>query len=492
MTTGAQETIPGIFHDYGGGVYNVKHLDFGAEGDGVTNDTSAIQAAINAAATAGGGIVLIPEGTYIISQLQMKNGVILQGVGWKTILKQKASSHTEDETGTATSDTPSTLIDSSQVWSVDEHIGKTLSITGGTGSGQVRMITDNGANSLTVGQESGVGSENFSVGLDVTSTYAVLDPKHIITVPAGTRDFIGIRDLKIDGNKANQTALNSGIYLRSASGTDNDKPGFIDNVLIVDTNGSGLWIWGADDGGFEGFRISRVRIDSANRHGVLIDTDLSVAVAYDGIVLDKVESYDSGLSGFITLDDRTRFNNCVSATSGQSSITDQEDGFYISVGAPFCVLNGCIAYANKDAGFHVAGIGTVCTGFLSRGNKDVGIYIQATGLLLTGVVVRSAVGASPNTSTAVDGSTARSGVVLIMLDGNFATEISSNIRGSTKLVGIIHAPDDVGESYFRVPHTSNTGRPFAGNAGLIVFNTDDGNLNIDDGTNWITPDGSTT
>jgi len=35
-------------------------------------------------------------------------------------------------------------------------------------------------------------------------------------------------------------------------------------------------------------------------------------------------------------------------------------------------------------------------------------------------------------------------------------------------------------------------RPAAGTAGLIIFNTDDGQLNIDDGTNWTLPDGSTT
>ena len=35
-------------------------------------------------------------------------------------------------------------------------------------------------------------------------------------------------------------------------------------------------------------------------------------------------------------------------------------------------------------------------------------------------------------------------------------------------------------------------RPAAGTAGRMIFNTTDGNLNIDDGTNWILPDGTTT
>jgi len=37
---------------------------------------------------------------------------------------------------------------------------------------------------------------------------------------------------------------------------------------------------------------------------------------------------------------------------------------------------------------------------------------------------------------------------------------------------------------------ANRGCP--GTAGRVIFNTDDGNLNIDNGTNWITPHGCTT
>ena len=40
---------------------------FHASGDGVTDDTSAFQAALNAAGAGGGGIVLAPTGSYHIS-----------------------------------------------------------------------------------------------------------------------------------------------------------------------------------------------------------------------------------------------------------------------------------------------------------------------------------------------------------------------------------------------------------------------------------------
>jgi pectate lyase-like protein len=47
--------------------YNVKDAAYGALGDSSTNDTTAIQAAINAAHAAGGGIVYFPAGTYRIT-----------------------------------------------------------------------------------------------------------------------------------------------------------------------------------------------------------------------------------------------------------------------------------------------------------------------------------------------------------------------------------------------------------------------------------------
>ncbi|MFQ6042202.1 MAG: glycosyl hydrolase family 28-related protein, partial [Candidatus Poribacteria bacterium] len=57
--------------------YNVKH--FGANGDGVTDDTEEVQAAIDAAEASGGGRVIFPAGIYPINVTVETSGVDLVG-----------------------------------------------------------------------------------------------------------------------------------------------------------------------------------------------------------------------------------------------------------------------------------------------------------------------------------------------------------------------------------------------------------------------------
>jgi len=68
----------------------VSVKDFGAKGDGLVDDTAAIQATINAASVAGGGTVFFPPGTYLIAALgtgphaniiNLKSNVTIAGAG---------------------------------------------------------------------------------------------------------------------------------------------------------------------------------------------------------------------------------------------------------------------------------------------------------------------------------------------------------------------------------------------------------------------------
>jgi pectate lyase-like protein len=67
----------------------VVPASWGAKGDGVTDDTRAIQAALDAGA---GGTVFIPPGRYVVDDVQVRAGTRVTGAGPATVLKQRPGS----------------------------------------------------------------------------------------------------------------------------------------------------------------------------------------------------------------------------------------------------------------------------------------------------------------------------------------------------------------------------------------------------------------
>ncbi len=78
------------------GSFGVTPQMFGAKGDGKSNDTKAIQAAIDFASKNGGNLVTIPEGIYSVRNLKLKENVTLMGEGERSILKADPSCKTWD------------------------------------------------------------------------------------------------------------------------------------------------------------------------------------------------------------------------------------------------------------------------------------------------------------------------------------------------------------------------------------------------------------
>jgi hypothetical protein len=93
-------------------VYNV--MGYGAKGDGTTDDTAAIQEAIDVAEDAGGGLVYFPLGTYLALSIVGKPGVSYCGHG-ATLRKNggAVSTHILDLTGAVTTATESLTVNAS-------------------------------------------------------------------------------------------------------------------------------------------------------------------------------------------------------------------------------------------------------------------------------------------------------------------------------------------------------------------------------------------
>jgi polygalacturonase len=91
-SSGSSSTASSLFSDYvcsaSGATAARLFVPSGAVANTDFDNTKAIQGAINTAAFAGGGVVSLPAGTYVVDgHLVMKNNVELTGVGPGTVLK---------------------------------------------------------------------------------------------------------------------------------------------------------------------------------------------------------------------------------------------------------------------------------------------------------------------------------------------------------------------------------------------------------------------
>lgn len=86
---GVSRSLQSALGSVGGIVFNVKDAIYGAIGDGTADDTSAVQAAITACDSAGGGVVFFPPGAYLLTGITLTSKVNLMGCGYESALALK-------------------------------------------------------------------------------------------------------------------------------------------------------------------------------------------------------------------------------------------------------------------------------------------------------------------------------------------------------------------------------------------------------------------
>lgn len=121
----------GVFPGRGGEALSVK--DYGARGDGITDDTAAVAAAVAACGAAGGGTAFFPAGTYpLTASVSIPTRVQLAGAGADSIIKatgtQTSAFSVVGRTGVSISDLTTDANNSAQ-------LSYSVYVSGGTRTG---------------------------------------------------------------------------------------------------------------------------------------------------------------------------------------------------------------------------------------------------------------------------------------------------------------------------------------------------------------------
>ena len=262
---------------------------FGAKGDGKTNDTSAINKAIEAASGAGGGTVNFPAGTYLSVSIRLRSNITLQLNPGATILAA------DPVPGKVTYDLPEpnqwdmyqdfghSHWQNSLIWGIGVE---NVNIVGpglinGKGltrrSPRARRVNQPGDRPVTLGGQAGARPQSPLGEDDDPKVMEGLGNK---TISLKLSRNVLLRDFSI---------LNGGHFALLATGIDNLT---IDNVK-VDTNRDGF-----DIDSCRNVRISNCSVNSPNDDAIVLKSSyaLGFARAIENVTITNclVSGYDIG------------------------------------------------------------------------------------------------------------------------------------------------------------------------------------------------------
>jgi polygalacturonase len=326
--------------------YNVRA--FGAQGDGQTIDTAAINKAIAAAAAAGGGTVFFPAGTYLSVSIHLRSNIALQLDQGATI---RAAETVADK---VTYDLPEP-----NEWDMYQDFGhshwqnsliwgiglENISIIGpglidGKGltrrSPRPRRLNQPGDRPVTLGGQPGARQQSPLGEDDDPKVMNGLGNK---TISLKLCRNVLLRDVSI---------LNAGHFALLATGVDNLT---IDNVK-VDTNRDGL-----DIDSCRNVHISNCSINSPNDDAIVLKSSfaLGFARATENVTITNclVAGYDIG-----SLLDGTFKRNVVEAPdhdgpAGRVKLGTESNGGFKNIAIANVVFDHCrgLAIETVDGGF---------------------------------------------------------------------------------------------------------------------------------------------
>lgn len=280
-----------------GGVFNVMDPAYGAVGDGVTDDTAAIQAAITAANAAGGGTVIFPKPSSnykIITALTMHSNVRLLGLGVRPTIKLVlvGSSHVISCSSVSNAWVENLTLDGTKSTVTSGNCIRFDTCTGG--GAKDCHIKDSKAQGVYIFDSSvGVevsscdfsGTEGIALSMD-TSTYLKIFKNDFTGGSSFCIFGYDVHDSQIEGNSTNDSALEliglryncsrNRVINNNAFDTDDNGisiTGYSNTVtgnVCRNNGGSGIWVYGSNNT-VTGNSCSNNGQDFANRAGILVE-----------------------------------------------------------------------------------------------------------------------------------------------------------------------------------------------------------------------------
>jgi hypothetical protein len=265
--------------------YDVTHEDWGAIGDGVTDDTTAIQNAINAAEAAGFGIIFLPGGTFKVTSLTVESsGIMIMGAG-VDVSVIKTSSTTADIITLGDGSTTYnniTIKDLTIDTSVVRTAGAAIELNKIN-----RVILDN------IKTDSQIFSINAPSGVTNTSVFINRFEmrQQVATTGVGISLDGDIHDVYINELIMNTTGSDPGIGIRMIA----TNRVWITNSHLINA-GKGIYIFPGAGDTVDRVMIENTEVANGDDNGFLIDSNTATSTVTN-IVLDGLLVKENALNG---------------------------------------------------------------------------------------------------------------------------------------------------------------------------------------------------
>ncbi|MCS3795523.1 glycoside hydrolase family 28 protein [Niastella sp. OAS944] len=298
---------------------------FGAVGDGNTNNTVAIQKAIDSAAAAGGGLVLIPTGKFVTGVINLKSGVELHvsanafllgstkrtdygGVRASALIVADKQDHISI-TGTGTIDGRGREV----VADVDRMLKEgtlqdpqwqTVNPWGQKRSAEFNrphLLTFKNCDHVTI---TGVLFKDAACWVQTyrECTNLTIDSIRVQSTAYYNNDGIDIDDCRnVKVTRCNVNADDDGICLKSGNANT-----FCENIEISDcvvrSSASALKFGTASHGGFKNIKVSNVKIYDTYRSAIALESVDGGTL--ENVTIENIKATNTGNAIFIRLGHR--------------------------------------------------------------------------------------------------------------------------------------------------------------------------------------------